>query len=141
MIRITSTVTIDETELHFDFVRSSGPGGQNVNKVSTAVQLRFDATHSPSLSEELRKRLARLAGKRITVDGVLVITARRYRTQQKNRDDAVSRLVDLLRRAAIVPKTRRKTKPTKQSKERRLEDKRRKSRVKQTRKRVAHQDE
>ncbi len=141
MIRITPTIAIDEAELHFDFVRSSGPGGQNVNKVATAVQLRFDAASSPSLREDIRRRLTRLAGKRMTADGVLVITARRYRTQQKNREDAVDRLVALLRQAAVVPKIRRKTKPTKQSKERRLEEKRRKSQVKRTRKRVRHHDE
>jgi ribosome-associated protein len=141
MIRITSTIAIDENELHFDFVRSSGPGGQNVNKVSTAVQLRFDAARSPSLSDGVRERLARLAGKRMTSDGVLVIVARRHRSQQKNREDAVERLLSLLRRAAVAPKTRRKTKPTKQSKERRLENKRRTSQIKQKRRLVHDEDE
>jgi ribosome-associated protein len=141
MIRITSTIAIDENELHFDFVRSSGPGGQNVNKVSTAVQLRFDAARSPSLSDGVRERLARLAGKRMTSDGVLVIVARRHRSQQKNREDAVERLLSLLGRAAVAPKTRRKTKPTKQSKERRLENKRRTSQIKQKRRLVHDEDE
>lgn len=141
MIRITSTITIDESELRFDFVRSSGPGGQNVNKVSTAVQLRFDAARSPSIAPDVLGRLARLAGKRMTADGVLVITARRHRSQQKNREDAIGRLASLVRQAAIVPKKRRKTKPTKHSKERRLEDKRRTSRIKKKRRRVRDDDE
>jgi ribosome-associated protein len=141
MIRITSTIAINETELHFDFVRSSGPGGQNVNKVATAVQLRFDAARSSSLTDDVRRRLVRLAGKRMTTDGVLVITARRHRTQQKNREDAVNRLVSLLRQAAVRPKTRRKTQPTKQSKERRLEEKKRKGRVKRTRRPFRHDEE
>lgn len=141
MIRITPAIAIDEAELHFDFVRSSGPGGQNVNKVSTAVQLRFDVARSPSLPGDVRRRLARVAGRRMTADGVLVITARRHRSQQKNREDAVNRLVSLLKQAAVVPKTRRKTKPTRQSKERRLEEKRRKSRVKRTREPVRPDEE
>src|SRR5512135_1592452 len=99
MIEVTSTIHIDENELHFDFVRSSGPGGQNVNKVSTAVQLRFDAAHSPSLQEEVRQRLMRLAGNRLTSEGVLVIEAHRFRTQEQNRQDAVQRLTLLIRQA------------------------------------------
>ena len=140
MIRVTPAIAIDESELHFDFVRSSGPGGQNVNKVATAVQLRFDAAHSPSLPVDVRRRLARIAGKKVTADGVLVITARRHRTQQKNRDDAVNRLVELVRKAAVVPKARRKTRPTRASKERRLVEKRRKSETKRTRRTVRSQD-
>jgi ribosome-associated protein len=141
MIRITSTITIDDSELRFDFVRSSGPGGQNVNKVSTAVQLRFDAARSPSLAADVRERLARLAGRRMTADGILVITARRHRSQQDNREDAIARLVSLLKQAAVAPKTRRKTKPTKQSRERRLEDKRRAGQIKKKRRRVRDEDE
>lgn len=141
MIRVTSAIAIDESELHFDFVRSSGPGGQNVNKVSTAVQLRFDAARSPSIPEAVRRRLARVAGRRMTADGVLLITARRHRSQQKNREDAIDRLVSLLKQAAVVPKTRRKTKPTRQSKERRLQDKRRKSQAKKKRGHVRQDDE
>jgi ribosome-associated protein len=140
MIRVTPAITIRESELRFDFVRSSGPGGQNVNKVATAVQLRFDAAHSPSLPEEVRRRLVRFAGRKMTAEGVLVITARRHRTQQKNRDDAVERLVALLRRAAVAPKTRRKTGPTRVSKERRLADKRRKGKTKRTRDSVRSED-
>jgi ribosome-associated protein len=140
MIRVTPAVAIDETELHFDFVRASGPGGQNVNKVATAVQLRFDAAHSPSLPDEVRRRLVRIAGKRVTGEGVLLITARRHRTQQKNRDDAVGRLVELVRKAAVVPKRRRRTRPTRASKERRLVEKRRKGEIKRTRRDVRSDD-
>jgi ribosome-associated protein len=141
MIRVTAAISIHESELRFEFVRSSGPGGQNVNKVATAVQLRFDALHSPSLPDDVRIRLVRLAGRRLTSEGVLVITARRHRTQQKNREDAVERLIDLVRKAAVAPKKRRKTKPTAVSKEHRLEGKRRKSKIKRMRKRIAAADE
>ena len=133
MIRVTPTISIHESELRFEFVRSSGPGGQNVNKVATAVQLRFDAAHCLSLPEDVRRRLARVAGRKMTAEGVLIITARRHRTQQKNRDDAVERLIILLRRAAAAPKARQKTRPTRASVERRLADKRRKSLTKKTR--------
>jgi len=133
LIRVTPTISIHESELRFEFVRSSGPGGQNVNKVATAVQLRFDAAHCLSLPEDVRRRLARVAGRKMTAEGVLIITARRHRTQQKNRDDAVERLITLLRRAAAAPKARRKTRPTRASIERRLADKRRKSLTKKTR--------
>jgi ribosome-associated protein len=141
MIRITPTIAIREEELRFEFIRSSGPGGQNVNKVATAVQLRFDAARSPSISEGVLRRLVMIAGKRMTNDGILLITARRHRTQLKNRDEALERLVELVRKAAVAPKKRRKTKPTVVSKERRLEGKRRKSKVKRMRKRVATADE
>src|ERR1700674_2864086 len=103
MIRITDHIAIDESELSETFIRSSGPGGQNVNKLATAVQLRFDVRHSPSLSAEVRARLELLAGRRLTRDGVLLITARRHRTQERNRDDALARLIALIRAAAVAP--------------------------------------
>src|SRR5271170_646131 len=123
MIPVTAKIAIDEHEVDEQFVRASGPGGQNVNKLSTAVQLRFDVRHSPSLQPDVRARLERLAGSRLTNDGVVVITAQSHRTQARNRQDALDRLVDLIRRAAIVPRTRRPTKPTKASRERRIETK------------------
>lgn len=141
MIRITPTISIDERELQFEFIRASGPGGQKVNKVATAVQLRFDVTHSPSLPNDVRERLIRLAGKRVTEDGVLVIEARRYRTQDRNRKDAIDRLISLIRKAAVPPKPRRKTKPTLASKERRLEEKRRRSEIKRQRREIPSADE
>ncbi len=136
MIFITPTIAIDESEVKEEFIRASGPGGQNVNKVSTAVQLRFDVGNSPSLSDEIRGRLIRLAGRRITADGILIIEAKRLRTQSGNRRDAMERLIDLIRRAARRPRVRRKTRPTRASKERRLEAKRRRSHAKSRRKPV-----
>ncbi len=133
MVRITDKISIADEELHQQFVRASGPGGQNVNKVATAVQLHFDAVHSPSLPEEVRERLIRLAGKRMTKEGYLIIDARRFRTQEQNRKDAVARLTSLIRQAAQPPKIRKKTKPTLASKERRLESKHRRSRIKHLR--------
>jgi ribosome-associated protein len=130
MIRINDTISIDDGEITESFIRSSGPGGQNVNKLATAVQLRFDVRHSPSLSHEVRARLERLAGKRLTRDGVLVITAQRHRTQERNRDDALERLVELIRAAAVRPTPRRATRPTLGSKVRRLEGKKRRAGVK-----------
>src|SRR4249919_3664192 len=123
MIRINDTISIDEGEISESFIRASGPGGQNVNKLATAVQLRFDVRHSPSLPHEVRARLERLAGKRLTRDGVLVITAQRHRTQERNREDALARLVDLIQRATVPPVPRRPTKPSKAEKRRRLEGK------------------
>jgi ribosome-associated protein len=133
MIKVTETISIDERELREEFVRASGPGGQHVNKVSTAVQLRFDVVHSPSLPADVRDRLITLAGRRITEEGVIVIEARRFRSQERNRQDARERLAALVRKAAERPKTRRKTHPTKASKKRRLEEKRRRSHMKRTR--------
>ena len=134
MIRITPDIAIRETELKLDFIRSSGPGGQNVNKVATAVQLRFDVFRSPSLPEDVRRRLVRIAGKRVSKEGFLLIDARRFRTQERNRQDAVDRLVQWIRRAAEKPKKRIKTRPTSGSRERRLEGKRQRSETKRLRK-------
>jgi ribosome-associated protein len=133
MLRITDDISIDEREIHESFVRSSGPGGQNVNKLSTAVQLRFDVRRSPSLPNDVAIRLIRLAGKRVTKDGVLVIIAQNYRTQERNRADAIERLVALVREATVRPVKRIATKPTKAGRERRLEGKDRRSRIKQLR--------
>ncbi len=133
MIRITRTIAIDESEIQEYFIRASGPGGQNVNKVATSVQLRFDVANSRSLPEEVRKRLISLAGNRITEDGILIIDARRFRTQGRNREDATDRLVKLIRNAAQKPKVRRNTRPTLASKIRRLESKRRSAESKRVR--------
>ena len=133
MIRVTPSIEIDEREISETFVRASGPGGQNINTVATAVQLRFDVARSPSLPDDVRERLLRLAGKRVTEEGVLLIEARRFRTQERNRQDARERLAALIRRAAVKPKYRRSTKPTVQSKRRRLDEKRLRSRIKRMR--------
>ena len=130
MIRINDHISIDEEEIAESFIRSSGPGGQNVNKLATAVQLRFDVRHSPSLPDEVRARLERLAGRKLTRDGVLVITAQRHRTQERNRDDALTRLIEMIQAAAVRPTPRRPTRPTLGSKIRRLEGKKRRSGIK-----------
>jgi len=130
MLRINDHIAIDDSEIQESFIRSSGPGGQNVNKLATAVQLRFDVRHSPSLPYEVRARLERLAGRRLTRDGVLVITAQRHRTQERNRDDALARLIELIRAAAVRPIPRRPTRPTLGSKVRRLEVKKRRGGIK-----------
>jgi len=139
-LRVTDQLVIGAGELQERFVRASGPGGQNVNKVATAVELRFDAARSPSLPEAVRARLLRLAGRRATREGVIVIDAQRFRTQEQNRADAIERLVALVRQAAIAPKPRRATKPTRASRERRLEAKRRRADAKRLRGRVHHRD-
>jgi len=133
MIRITEHIAIDESELSEAFVRASGPGGQNVNKLATAVQLRFDVRNSPALPADVRARLATLAGRRLTQDGVLVIIAQRHRTQERNREDARARLIELIRQAAVASKRRRPTRPTAASHERRIERKKRRSGVKRLR--------
>ena len=133
MIRVTAQISIDEREIEESFVRASGPGGQNVNKLATTVQLRFDVRGSPSLPAEVRARLERLAGARLTGEGVLVIIAQRHRTQARNREDALDRLIELIRRAAIAPRPRRPTRPTKASRERRIEGKKRRSGIKRLR--------
>ena len=133
MIRVTDSISLDESEIEESFVRSSGPGGQNVNKLATAVQLRFDARRSPSLPNDVAIRLMRLAGRRMTKDGVLVLIAQNHRTQERNRAEAMERLVDLVQQAAVKPIARRATKPTKASKERRIEGKKRRSGIKNLR--------
>ena len=136
MIRVTETILLDESEIRERFLRSSGPGGQNVNKVATAVQLRFDVRNSRSLPDDVRVRLVRLAGRRMTGEGVLIIEARRFRTQERNRQDARDRLIGLVRKAAEALAPRRKTRPTGESRKRRLESKHRRSEFKKTRRRV-----
>jgi ribosome-associated protein len=133
MIQVTDQISIDETEIDESFVRSSGPGGQNVNKLSTAVQLRFDVRRSPSLPDDVAVRLMRLAGKRMTKDGVLVLIAQNHRTQERNRAEALERLIALIQEAAVRPVPRRATKPTKASKLRRIEGKKHRSGIKNLR--------
>lgn len=136
MIQITSSIFLDEGEILFEFIRASGPGGQNVNKVASAVQLRFDVHSSPSLPDDVRQRLTRLAGKRMTGEGVLVVEASRYRTQEQNREDALQRLVSLIQAAAQKPRPRRQTRPTFASQQQRLAQKKQRGAVKRQRQRV-----
>jgi len=141
MIHITPTIAIAESEIQEEFIRASGPGGQNVNKVSTAVQLRFDVGNSPSLPDDVRERVVRLAGRRITEDGALIIVARRFRTQNRNRQDAIDRLARLIRKASEKPRLRRKTTPTLASKRRRLDAKRRQGKIKHMRRPLTGSDD
>src|SRR5439155_25245952 len=127
MIEVTDEIAIADDELEFAFVRASGPGGQNVNKVSSAVQMRFDARRSPNLPDSVSARLQKLAGSRLTTEGVIVINAGRFRSQEMNKADAVERLVELIRKAAVEPVKRRRTRPPKASKEKRLASKARRS--------------
>jgi ribosome-associated protein len=136
MLEITDQISIAESELQFDFIRASGPGGQNVNKVSSAVQLRFDVANSPSLPEEVRQRLTLIAANRINKDGVLILEASQFRTQEQNRQEAINRLVELVRRAAHKARPRKKTRPNAASIERRLEQKRQRSEKKKLRRRA-----
>src|SRR5580658_6197099 len=133
MLRVTGHIEIDEREIDEQFVRASGPGGQNVNKLSTALQLRFDVRHSPSLPGDVRARLERPTGSRLTSARGLIIIAQRHRTQLRNRQDALDRLLDLIRRAAVAPIRRRPTRPTKASRERRIEGKKRRGGIKNLR--------
>ena len=136
MLKITDNIFIDEKQIRFDFVRSSGPGGQHVNKTSTAVQLRFDVKNCRYLSEDIIKRVKMLAGKRITMEGELIIFARSFRSQEKNRADALQRLVQLIKKAATPVKVRRKTKPSQASRKRRIENKKHRSELKNLRRSI-----
>lgn len=136
MIEITSSLSIDENEIQLDFIRSSGPGGQNVNKVSSAVQLRFNVDSSATLPDAVKARMHQLARSRITEEGVLLIEAKRFRTQEQNREDALARLIALIRQATEVPKTRRKTRPSAASQAKRIQSKKRRGEIKRSRREV-----
>lgn len=136
MIEVTDSIRLPENEIQLDFIRASGPGGQNINKVSSAVQLRFDAAKSSALSEEVRARLKQISGHRMTADGILIIKAQRHRTQDRNREDAIERLVALIRQAAEKPRPRRPTKPSRAAKQKRLSSKRHRGETKRRRRSV-----
>ena len=136
MIQVTDSISLHENEIQLDFIRASGPGGQNINKVSSAVQLRFDAAKSSALSEEVRNRLKQISGHRMTADGILIIKAQRYRTQDRNREDAIDRLVALIRQAAEKPRPRRPTNPSRAAKQKRLASKRHRGEIKRHRRSV-----
>ena len=138
MIHITDNISLHESEIQMDFIRASGPGGQNINKVSSAVQLRFDADRSPALSAAVRTRLKQLSGHRMTADGILIIKAQRYRTQDRNREDAIDRLIALIRKAAQIPKQRRRTKPPAAARQKRLAAKRRRGEIKRQRRSIGN---
>jgi ribosome-associated protein len=136
MIQITDTISLHDSDFQMDFIRASGPGGQNVNKVSSAVQLRFDAAKSSALTDDIRKRLKQISGRRMTSEGVLIIEARRYRTQERNREDAINRMITLIRQAAEKPRQRRRTKPSPAAKQKRLTAKRYRGEIKRRRRSV-----
>ncbi len=136
MIEVTPTLKIEESEIQLDFIRASGPGGQNVNKVSSSVQLRFDVRNSPSLDPDVKERLIKLAGSRMTDEGILIIEAKRYRSQDQNRFDAIQRLINLIQKALEKPKIRRATRPSLTAKAARVGDKKKHGDIKRTRRRV-----